>query len=206
MSKILFDSKPFALQNSTVFFHLLFKGKQCPWASVFLIHVVGNLTDIIFFHWWFSFTNSPIEINVQFHCLLLKEKKKKKPNLLSCFRRNSRIKDWPHVHSLHSIYLLQCCHNYTSGMFRHCLDRLRLLHRLQRAHCRRLRWVAHNYSLLWKKKTKTNKNILLLVAHDVAFDTEENGVGRTKEGRLVGSKERKKKDENGWVKKGRGKM
>ena len=146
MSKILFYSKPFALQNSTFFFHLLFKSKQCPWASRFLIHVAGNLTDIIFFNWWLSFTNSPIEINVQFHCLLFK-----KPHLLSCFSGNSSIKGWPHVLCRHSIYWLRCYHNYTSRMFRHCPDRLRLLHWLQRAHCRRLRWVAHNYSLLWKK-------------------------------------------------------
>ena len=78
MSKILFDSKSFALQNSTVFFHLLFKGKRCPWASRFLIHIAGNLTDIIFFHWWFTFTNSPIDINVQFNFLSLKKEKEKK--------------------------------------------------------------------------------------------------------------------------------
>ena len=59
-----------------------------------------------------------------------------------------------------SNYWLRWCHNYTSGMFRHCPDRLRLLHGLQRAHWRRLWWVTHTYSLLWKKKqTKklTNK-------------------------------------------------
>ena len=71
---------------------------------------------------------------------------------------NSSIKDWPHVHSRHSNYWLRCYHNYAYGIFRHCPDRLRLLHRLQRVRWWWLRWVTHTYSLLWKKTTTTNKN------------------------------------------------
>ena len=53
-------------------------------------------------------------------------------------------------------------------MFRHCPDRLRLLHRLQRVRWWRLQWLIH-IAFYRSMKKKLTKSILLLVAHDVAF-------------------------------------